>query len=63
MACEGVEMNQNVAQRLLVEGATLIVLNVPIGTELGIDLKSWNTADNFKGIKMIPPGSHYVHYR
>ena len=62
MACEGVEMNQNVAQRLLVEGATLIVLNVPIGTELGIDLKSWNTADNFKGIKMIPPGSHYVHY-
>lgn len=50
MACEGVEMNQNVAQRLLVEGATLIVLNVPIGTELGIDLKSWNTADNFKAL-------------
>ncbi|CAK9797196.1 Protein AAR2 homolog [Anthophora plagiata] len=62
MASEGIEMDQTLAQWLLVEGATLIVLNVPSGTEFGIDLKSWNTKDNFKGIKMIPPGFHYVHY-
>lgn len=55
-------MDQDLAQRLFVEGAKVIMLNVPIGTELGIDLKSWNTADRFKGIKMIPPGFHYVHY-
>ncbi|CAL7952286.1 unnamed protein product [Xylocopa violacea] len=62
MASEGVEMDQSLAKRLLVEGATLIILNVPCGTEFGIDLKSWNAADKFKGIKMIPPGFHYVHY-
>ncbi|XP_017792807.1 PREDICTED: protein AAR2 homolog [Habropoda laboriosa] len=62
MASEGIEMDQTLAQRLLVEGATLVVLNVPSDTEFGIDLKSWNTGDNFKGIKMIPPGFHYVHY-
>lgn len=62
MANEGVEMDQTLAQRLLVEGATVVVLNVPSGTEFGVDLKSWNTTDNFKGIKMIPPGFHYVHY-
>lgn len=56
-------MDQILAQRLLVEGATLVMLDVPVGTEFGIDLKSWNTVDNFKGIKMIPPGFHYVHYR
>ncbi|XP_078050617.1 protein AAR2 homolog [Augochlora pura] len=62
MAFESIEMDQELAQRLLVEGAKLVILNVPSGTEMGIDLKSWNTADNFKGIKMIPPGFHYVHY-
>ncbi|KZC07052.1 PREDICTED: protein AAR2 homolog [Dufourea novaeangliae] len=62
MASESIDLDQDLAQRLLVEGATLVVLNVPSGTELGIDLKSWNTADTFKGIKMIPPGFHYVHY-
>lgn len=63
MANEEMDMDQNLAQRLLVEGAALIVLNVPNNTEFGIDLKSWNTGDDFKGVKMIPPGFHYVHYR
>ncbi|XP_006611900.1 protein AAR2 homolog [Apis laboriosa] len=62
MGSEGIEMDQTLAQRLFFEGATLITLNVPSGTEFGIDLKSWNTADKFKGIKMIPPGFHYIHY-
>ncbi|XP_060831317.1 protein AAR2 homolog [Bombus pascuorum] len=62
MGSKGIEMDQILAQRLLVEGATLVMLDVPVGTEFGIDLKSWNTVDCFKGIKMIPPGFHYVHY-
>ncbi|XP_076249706.1 protein AAR2 homolog [Calliopsis andreniformis] len=62
MTTEGIEIDQDLAQRLLVEGATLVILNVPSGTEFGIDLKSWNTGDNFKGVKMIPPGFHFVHY-
>lgn len=57
------EMDQDVAQTLFMQGATLVLLDVPIGTDIGIDIKSWNTEENFKGIKMIPPGIHYVHYR
>lgn len=56
-------MDQNTAQTLLTQGAKLILLDVPTGTDIGIDMKSWNTGNNFKGIKMIPPGVHFVHYR
>ena len=57
------EMDQELAQKLFTEGAFLICRNVPEGTEFGIDMKSWNTAERFNGIKMIPPGVHYIHYR
>lgn len=57
------EMEQNVAQTLFGQGATLILLDVPKATDIGIDIKSWHVGDKFKGIKMIPPGIHYVHYR
>ncbi|XP_012231485.1 protein AAR2 homolog [Linepithema humile] len=56
------EVDQNIAQTLLMQGATLVLLDVPVGTDIGIDIKSWNTGTNFKGIKMIPPGIHFVHY-
>lgn len=56
------EIDQNTAQVLLTQGATLVLLDVPVGTDIGIDIKSWNTGEHFKGIKMIPPGIHYVHY-
>ncbi|XP_046436142.1 protein AAR2 homolog [Neodiprion fabricii] len=59
---ESVEMDQELAKRLLVEGATLVLLNVPLGTDFGVDMKSWNTGEKFKGVKMIPPGFHYIHY-
>jgi len=57
-----VEMDQAVAKRLLVEGATLVVLGVPAGTQFGVDMNSWNVGDQFKGVKMIPPGIHFVYY-
>uniref|UniRef100_A0A3P9CU99 Protein AAR2 homolog n=1 Tax=Maylandia zebra TaxID=106582 RepID=A0A3P9CU99_9CICH len=38
------------------EGATLVLLGVPQGTELGIDCKSWQVGPRFRGVKMIPPG-------
>uniref|UniRef100_A0A023F832 Protein AAR2 homolog n=1 Tax=Triatoma infestans TaxID=30076 RepID=A0A023F832_TRIIF len=55
-------IEQELAKRLLVEGATLIFLNVPVGTKFGIDMKTWDTGEKFKGIKMIPPGLHMIHY-
>lgn len=60
---ESIEMDQELAKRLLFEGACLIILDVPIGTEFGIDLKAWETAVRFKGVKMIPPGPHFIYYR
>ncbi|XP_021919236.1 protein AAR2 homolog isoform X2 [Zootermopsis nevadensis] len=56
------EIDQNLARRLVLEGATLVFLDVPRGTEFGIDMKSWNTGEKFRGVKMIPPGFHYVYY-
>lgn len=60
---ESIEMDQELAKKLFKEGGFLIVLGVPIGTEFGVDLKSWETAERFMGVKMIPPGLHYVYYR
>lgn len=60
---ESVEMDPELAKQLFVEGATLIFLDVPVETEFGIDLKSWETGEKFKGVKMIPPGIHFIFYR
>lgn len=56
------EMDPEVAKRLHNEGATLIVSDVPEGTEFGIDYFSCNVGPRFKGIKMIPPGLHFIYY-
>lgn len=56
------ELDQNVARHLLAEGATFLLLDLPEGNEFGVDMKSWNTGDKFKGLKMIPPGLHFIHY-
>jgi len=62
MGEQSIEMDPEVAKTLLVEGATFVFLDVPVGTEFGIDLKTWNTAGKFRGIKMIPPGLHMIHF-
>ena len=51
-----VEVDREVAQRLFEVGAAVVLLDVPVGTEVGIDMNSWNVGNKFKGIKMIPPG-------
>uniref|UniRef100_S4PCX9 Protein AAR2 homolog n=1 Tax=Pararge aegeria TaxID=116150 RepID=S4PCX9_9NEOP len=55
-------MDQDVAKKLFLEGATFVFLGVPQETQFGIDMQCWNTDEDFRGIKMIPPGLHYVHY-
>lgn len=57
-----VDMDPDVARRLFEEGATLVLLGVPQGTELGLDYKSWKVGPRFRGVKMIPPGLHFLHY-
>lgn len=55
-------MDPEVARGLFEEGATLVLLGVPEGTELGIDYKSWQVGPRFRGVKMIPPGLHFLHF-
>lgn len=49
--------------RQCIEGGTFFCLDVPKGTEFGIDQHIWKTGDRFKGIKMIPNGFHYIRWR
>lgn len=56
-------MDQETANHLFEEGGILVFLDVPPGTEFGIDYNSWNVGTEFKGVKMIPPGVHFVFYR
>ncbi|KAK3107844.1 hypothetical protein FSP39_023327 [Pinctada imbricata] len=55
-------MDQDTAQVLFREGAFLIMNEVLEGTEFGIDYLSWNVGPRFRGVKMIPPGLHFVYY-
>lgn len=50
------------ANDLFEAGALFIFLDVPLNTEFGIDYNCWRTGENFKGVKMIPPGIHFVYY-
>ena len=49
------------ARELNSRGATLLLLDVPVRTQLGFDYLTFTTADKFKGIKMLPPGPHLLH--
>ncbi|KAJ1666764.1 hypothetical protein IW140_002355 [Coemansia sp. RSA 1813] len=55
-------MDQDTARTLFSQGACLVILDAPQGIEFGIDLDTWETGPLFNGLKMIPPGIHYIHY-
>lgn len=56
------EFDQTTAKRLLQQCGTLIVQNFPSGSEFGIDLSIHYTGDRFMGLKMIPPGLHFIYF-
>lgn len=55
-------MDSDTALELVRKGATLLFLDVPKHTLLGIDTQMFSAGPKFKGIKMIPPGPHFVYY-
>lgn len=55
------DMPPELARRLFKEGAFLIILGIPVGTEFGIDFNAYKIGELFRGIKMIPPGPHFVY--
>ena len=56
-------MDQGNAQKLFEQGAVFILHDFPEGSEFGIDYMSWDTGPNFKGLKMIPAGVHFIYFR
>ncbi|XP_065849709.1 uncharacterized protein [Euphorbia lathyris] len=44
------------------QGVTLLLLDVPQYTLIGIDTQMFSVGPAFKGIKMVPPGPHFVYY-
>ncbi|KAL3813306.1 hypothetical protein ACJIZ3_014574 [Penstemon smallii] len=55
-------MDADTALELVKRGATLLLLDVPQHTLIGIDTQVFSSGPNFRGIKMIPPGIHFVYY-
>jgi A1 cistron-splicing factor AAR2 len=55
-------MDSEKALELVKHGATLLFLDVPQYTLVGIDTQIFAVGPAFKGIKMIPPGIHFVFY-
>uniref|UniRef100_A0A2N9IEW9 Protein AAR2 homolog n=1 Tax=Fagus sylvatica TaxID=28930 RepID=A0A2N9IEW9_FAGSY len=55
-------MDSWTALELVKQGGTLLLLDVPEYTLLGIDTQMFSIGPAFKGIKMIPPGPHFLFY-
>jgi len=55
-------IDPSLAMELAKAGAMLLCLNVPKGTLFGIDYMSYTVGDKFQGVKMVPPGVHFVYY-
>lgn len=55
-------MEPETALGLVRNGATLLLLDVPQFTLIGIDTLMFSVGPVFKGIKMIPHGPHFVYY-
>ncbi|KAM7277889.1 hypothetical protein ACFE04_005023 [Oxalis oulophora] len=56
------EIDSETALQLMKQGVTLLLLDVPQYTLLGIDTQIFSVGPAFKGIKMIPPGLHFLFY-
>jgi len=55
-------MEPELASKLYEDGGFLLIEDLPVGTEFGIDMNSWNTGTKFLGVKMIPAGLHFIFY-
>ncbi|KAL3076249.1 hypothetical protein niasHS_013520 [Heterodera schachtii] len=55
-------MSQELALELFENGGVLIFKDFPKGCEFGMDYRSWIVGPNFLGMKMIPPGIHFIYF-
>ncbi|GLC38850.1 hypothetical protein PLESTM_000786600 [Pleodorina starrii] len=57
-----VRLDPDVAQQLADQGGALLVIGMPEGSYFGIDHMAFRCGPRFRGIKMLPPGPHFVCY-
>lgn len=50
------------AVQLFDSGGIFYLTDLPPNSEFGIDYHSWRTGEQFRGVKMIPPGLHFIYY-
>lgn len=55
-----VDLTPENATKATTFGGTLLLLNVPPGTTVGVDHRAFVTGDKFLGVKMLTPGVHLV---
>ncbi|CAO3588097.1 unnamed protein product [Absidia cylindrospora] len=55
-------MDQETANCLYEVGGKLLFLNAPEKLEFGIDYNAWTIGPLFKGVKLIPPGLHFIYF-
>ena len=48
------------ARRRVERGGAVLCLSMPKGSEMQCDLYGWAVGPKFKGIKMVPPGLHFM---
>lgn len=58
-----VRMDPDYARQLATNGATLLLLDVPEGTLVGLDRRVFAVGPRFRGVKMVPPGVHLLSYQ
>ncbi|ETO27330.1 hypothetical protein RFI_09802 [Reticulomyxa filosa] len=58
---ESLKISPDRATELAKNGAALLCLELPEKTLFGIDYLTFEIGDQFKGVKMIPPGPHFIH--
>eukprot|EP00124_Ichthyophonus_hoferi_P004918 Ihof_evm2s611 gene=Ihof_evmTU2s611 len=56
------QLDPDVARELFEIGGKLMFLDVPEGTEVGLDYNAWQVGPQFRGVKFIPPGVHFIYY-
>ena len=54
-------INEEVTKNFHAMGV-LLMLDAPSGLEFGIDNISWKIGSKFKGVKLIPLGTHVISY-
>ncbi|CAL8470508.1 g10050 [Coccomyxa elongata] len=55
-----VNLSPEKAKELAESGGALLLLDVPAGTIVGIDQQTFIVGPKFKGVKMLPPGPHFM---